>query len=158
MDVKRKYARRFDRLTKRPIQQLLCSPQLQGLPVQEVDATSKLVDQFIEQSYLEPLFVNLSTLDGLYGIRHYGQISVRFRCGYSHRIVLVADKRIYTLSEDTAANKQTIAKLLESSFPLKEIERMQRWYKQNYYCSNLTFMPPEIIRRGMKLLFDARAF
>ncbi len=155
--IKEQYQRLFDSLLYAPTYQCFCQSGIRGLPRSLGDGSGLRVKPSMDV-IVEPLMVDLGTMDGVYARRTYalrrGRRNPRFRCGYFHTLFIVADRRYYAFSRDTQANKELIGRVLQGRFPPADVARMQEQYAADYICADYTFLPPALIRRGPQLLFD----
>ncbi|GAA4357762.1 hypothetical protein GCM10023185_22710 [Hymenobacter saemangeumensis] len=67
---------------------------------------------------------------------------------------LIAGNSYYKLSNDTIENKRLIGEKLHGSFSQAEVLKMQRSYNRGWICSYYTFLPPELIKNGRRVVLS----
>lgn len=153
---KARYQHLFDSLLQAATYQCFCQTTIRNLPKSLGDGSRWRIKPSMAV-IVEPL-VDLSTMDGVYARRTYrlrrGRRNPRFRCGYEHLLFLIADRRYYALSRDTLANRALMAKVFQGRFAPAEVTRMQQHYPYGDICDHNTFLAPDLVRRGPKVLFD----
>ena len=155
--IRDKYQRLFDSLLYAPTYHCFCRSTIHNLPKSLGDG-SRLQVKPSMAIIVEPLVVDLRSMDGVYARRTYdlrrGRRNPRFRCGYFHTLFLIANRRYYAFSRDTLANKELIGRVFAGRFAPADVARMQEHYPHDYICDDYTFLPPDLIRRGPQVLFD----
>ena len=154
--IKEKHGIFFDSLLRKPILVYFKNTKIKRLPAQDNDKSNKITPS--ESHVLEPLFINLSTFDGIYAKRIFALKKTRkiphFRCGYWHFLFIIADDKYYNLTRDSLKNSALINKLMKASFDNIEIKRMIEYFDDGVFCEDYTFLPPYYIKKDEEILFD----
>ena len=159
--IKEKYEVLFDSLLGKPVIEYFCNTNIQGLPTVKIKKTrdffTKEKIDYWEVHSLAPLFINLDNFDGVYSFRTYrsGMPSMRFFGGNFHNLFLLADDTYYRLTSDSITNIELIEEHLTTSFDVREICMMKKFYTSNSIQDYSTVLPAYFIRKDKEVLFDA---
>ena len=81
--------------------------------------------------------------------------SMRFFGGNFHNLFLLADDTYYRLTSDSITNIELIEEHLTTSFDVREICMMKKFYTSNSIQDYSTVLPAYFIRKDKEVLFDA---
>ncbi len=158
--IDKKHSVFLDSLLTGPVSEYFCNTNIKNLPAKDKDK-DKPKDLVPSESHVvEPLFINMSTFNGVYAKRVWeldpkARRAVRFRCGYFHQVFIISNDRYYELSNDTIKNKKMIIKLLGADFSNNEVLSMTEYFKKRIICEHFTFLPSFYIKKDDKVLFDS---
>ena len=158
--MKEKYQHLFDSILSYPIHNCFCNINIKHLPTRvprkeknrHIHKDSVQVDISIE-----PLFIDLKSFDGLYGMRKWKRdgINLGFRCGFWHYLFIISNNEYYPLTNDSIKNVEIVKSKLTSSFTNGELDRIVNWdLSRDIICSEYTFLWPELIKDNDKLVWD----
>ena len=156
--IDEKYGRFLDSLLRKPVFEYFKNNDIKDLPSKDKDKRKGLTPS--ESHVIEPLFINLTTFNGVYAKRIWQLDSTarrptRFRCGFYHRLFIISDNKYVELSSDSVRNEKLIKTLLTSDFSNEEISRMTEYFRHEIICEHFTFLPSFYIKREDEILFDA---
>jgi hypothetical protein len=156
--LKPKYQRLFDSLFQKRAYLYFCNTPINNLPTHKKGTKSNISP--VESHIIEPLFIELSSFNGVYGKRIYHLDSKirnpKYRCGFFHHLFIISDDKYFELTNDTLNNEKVIERTLKGFFTKEEIVLLKNYYKHGVICSEFTFLPPFYIKKGEKIIFDSR--
>jgi hypothetical protein len=155
--VDKKYGAFLDSLLKKPLFEYIRDTDIKNLPTKDKNKPKGLTPS--ESHVIEPLFINMTTFNGMYAKRIWPldpkARRVRFRCGFYHRLFIISDNKYIELSKDTVKNEKLIRSLLVADFSDEEILRMTGYFKYETICEHYTFLPSFYIKKDDEIVFDA---
>jgi hypothetical protein len=159
MFIDKKYGAFLDSLLGKSVFDYFCNTDIINLPTKDRDKDKPKDLTPSESHVIEPLFVNMSTFNGVYAKRIWeldpkARRAVRFRCGFQHLLFIIQDNKYIELSSDTLKNAKLIRNLLGSGFSDKEVVKMTEHFKYRIICEHYTFLPSFYIKKNDEILFD----
>jgi hypothetical protein len=155
--IKNKYGHFLDSLLIEPVTKYFCETEILHLQVKD-NYKRKRRHSPSKAHVIEPLFINLSTFNGIYAKRIWsvepGALNPKYKCGYTHYVFIVANNKYIDLTRDSVSNEDKIKAHLGTDFSTVEISRMITYYKHGDLCNSFTFYPPFYIKRDDEVLFD----
>lgn len=149
--LKEKYQKLFDSILHDPISNYLESG-IANLPTRHEG--SKYGDYHV----VEPLFVDLENMTGLYAYRAWPKdpnaLTPRFLKGHMHYLFIISDNVYTSFDDDSTDNALLIETQLGSSFSREKITEMLMFCGYSFFWSHHTYYPPRFIVRGKDVLFD----
>ncbi|WP_196887377.1 hypothetical protein [Aureivirga sp. CE67] len=153
--IKKEYSSLFDSLLQEPVLNYFCETKIKKLP-----GRNSLFNRETKNAIdIEPFFIDLKNMNGLYGYRHwytdYKRKNYRFLCGYIHHLFVIADDRFYPLKDDSTYNVNLLKSKLNRTFKQEQIDSMISFGgKNDDFCSHLTYVPPVLIKKDTVELWN----
>lgn len=157
--IDKRYGALLDSLLNKSVFEYFRDTDIKNLPTKDRDKDKPSGLRPSESHVIEPLFINMSTFNGVYAKRIWeldpkARRAVRFRCGFHHLLFVMLDNKYIELSGDTVKNEKLLRNLLGASFSEKEVEKMTEHFKYRIICEHYTFFPPFYIKKDDEVLFD----
>jgi len=153
---KPEYARLFHSWFHKPLLHFLCQEDIKNLPILDKNKRGKTTPS--KQYIIEPLFVELTTFNGLYAKRTFSlepnARNPRFTCGFFHSLFIISDKEYIELTDDSLVNATLVQNKLGQSFTAQEIQQMKPYYQDDQLCDPLSFLPPLYVKKGDSIVYD----
>jgi hypothetical protein len=157
--IYKKYGAFLDSLLGKSVFDYFRDTDIKNLPTKDRDKDKPKDLAPSESHVIEPLFINMSTFNGVYAKRIWeldpkARRAVRFRCGFQHLIFVIQDNKYIELSSDTLKNEKLIRNLLGAGFSENEVVKMTEHFKYGIICDHYTFLPSFYIKKYDEILFD----
>ena len=157
--IDKKYGAFLDSLLGKSVFDYFRDTDIKDLPTKDRDKDKPKDLTPSESHVIEPLFIDMSTFNGVYAKRIWeldpkARRATRFRCGFHHLLFIIQDNRYIELSSDTGKNEKLIRNLLGAGFSEKEVVRMTQHCKYRVICEHYTFLPSFYIKKNDEILFD----
>ncbi|MCE2995939.1 MAG: hypothetical protein ACK5RG_09830 [Cyclobacteriaceae bacterium] len=157
--INKRYGALLDSMLKKSVFDYLSNSNIKNLPTKELSNSKNKDSTPSEIHVIEPLFINMATFNGVYAKRVWKLSpkaikSVRFRCGFQHRLFIILNNTYIDLSSDTTVNKKLLQNFLRAGFSDKEVEKMIKLFLYRIICENYTFLPSFYIKKDDEILFD----
>ena len=158
--VDKKYGRFLDSLLKQPVLEYFRDNDIRNLPTEDNDKDKNKDLSPSERHVIEPLFIDMSTFNGIYAKRIWeldpkARRATRFGCGYHHQLFILKDNAYVKLSNDSLRNEKLIGTLFTTEFSANEVSRMIGYFKYGVICDAYTYLPSFFIKRDDEVLFDS---
>ncbi len=151
------YARLFKSMFAKPLLHFLCNQEIKNLPIHPKKKRGQ--ESPSQHHIIEPLFVDLSTFDGIYAKRIYSlepqARNPRFTCGFFHYVFIFSNNEYIELTGDSLLNEKIIQTKLSHRFTEQERQQMKAYYKDDVLCDHLSFLSPVYVKKSDSILFDA---
>ena len=150
-ELKKKYKKRLKHLNQ-TFKKCICETPPLNFPEGNRNAKLKVEQEVV----IEPLIINTSNCEGLYGKRIYGSISARYVKGYPHYLFLISGGKYIEFESDSTLNNQLFERekeTLSESFTDEERENMRQILKSNVIWNSWVIHPPILIRNKEEIKF-----